>query len=85
VPTAALRRPAWGAVWNLVLLALAAAGALTIDLVYPLPHRATVGAVLGILTLATAGIWLPASRSVRRVPIDTAFRGAVNCRFDSEW
>jgi len=85
VPTAALRRPAWGAVWNLVLLAFAAAGALTIDLVFPVPHRATVGAALGVLTLAAAGIWLPASRRVRRAPVDAAFRGTVICRFDNEW
>jgi hypothetical protein len=85
VPTAALRRPAWGAVWNLVLLALAAAGALTIDLVYPRPHQATVGAAVGILTLATAGVWLPAGRRIRRAPVDAAFRGTVICRFDNEW
>jgi len=85
VPTAALRRPAWGAVWNLVLLALAAVGALTIDLVYPVPHRAAVGVALGFLTLAMVGIWLPAGRKVRRVPTDAVFRGTVICRFDNEW
>jgi hypothetical protein len=85
VPTAALQRPAWGAVWNLVLLAFAAAAALTIDLVFPVPHRATVGAAVGILTLATAVVWLPAGRKVRRVPVDAAFRGTVICRFDNEW
>jgi hypothetical protein len=85
VPTAALQRPAWGAVWNLVLIAIAAAGALTIDLVFPVPHRAVVGAALGLLTLAAAGVWLPARRKVSRVPTDAVFRGTVICRFDNAW
>lgn len=85
VPTAALRRPIWGAVWNLVLIALAAAGAFTVDLAAPVPHRAIVGAGLGVLTLAATGLWLPAGRKVRSVPTDAVFRGTVICHFANSW
>jgi hypothetical protein len=86
VPTAPLWRPAWGAIWNVVLLGLAALGALALDLVVqPNRHRADVAAVVGILTLATLGMWLPFQRRIRRVPTDATFRGTVVCRFDNEF
>lgn len=86
VPTAPLARPAWGAIWNVVLLGLAASGALTLDLVVqPNRHRAGVAVVVGIVTLAALGMWVPFQRRIRRVPTDATYRGTVVCRFDNEF
>lgn len=85
VPTAPLENPSWGATWNLVLLALALAGALTMDLASASPHRPIIAATLTLLAMAIAGAWLPAGRARHRIPRDATFRGTIICRFDSDF